>query len=74
MCNAYHLRELTRAKEPDNQAWAGEMKALLEALNKAVLEADNSLDKPTATKYLRRYRKLLRQAELECPPPDDNRK
>lgn len=73
LCNAHHLRELTRAEEQDNQVWAGKMKGLLEGLNKAVLDADNSLDKPTGTRYLRRYRKLLREAEIECPPPDDNR-
>ncbi len=73
LCNAHHLRELTRAKEQDSQIWAGEMKDLLEELNKAVHEAGNSLEKPMATKYLKRYRKLLRQAEIECPPPDDNR-
>lgn len=73
LCNAHHLRELTRANEQDNQAWAGEMKALLEEMNKAVHEADSSLAQSEASQYLRRYRKLLRQAEIECPPPDDNR-
>jgi len=73
LCNAHHLRELTRANEQDNQVWAGKMKDLLEELNRAVHEVDNSLEKSVATKYLRRYRKLLRQAEIECPPPDDNR-
>ncbi len=42
---------------------------LLEELNNAVHEAGNSLEKPMITKYLKRYRKLLRQAEIECPPP-----
>lgn len=73
LCNAHHLRELTRANEQDSQAWAGEMKELLEELNQAVHNADNSLAKPDASQYLRRYRKLLRQAEIECPPPDDAR-
>jgi len=73
LCNAHHLRELTRAHEQDKQAWAGDMKVLLEALNKAVHDADHALEKADATQYLRRYRKLLRRAEIECPPPDDDR-
>lgn len=77
LCNAHHLRELTQAHEQDKQAWAGEMKVLLEELNKAVHDAvhdaGNALEKPDTTRYLRRYRKLLRQAEIECPPPDDDR-
>lgn len=74
LCNAHHLRELTRAHEQDKQTWAGEMKIFLETLNKAVHEAEGSLQKNEATRYLRRYRKILREAEKECPPPDDDRK
>jgi len=74
LCNAHHLRELTRAHEQDDQAWAEQIKKLLEEMNKAVLDADNSLNQLETRKYLRRYRKLLRKAEIECPPPEDNRK
>ncbi len=73
LCNAHHLRELTRAKEQDNQVWAGEMKQLLEEVNIAVHEADNSLEEAVAANYLQCYRNLLQQGEIECPPPIDNR-
>jgi transposase len=73
LCNAHHLRELTRANEQDKQLWAGEMKVLLEELNKAVHVAGGQLEKSAATTYLERYRKLLQQAEKECPPPIDDR-
>jgi len=46
---------------------------LLEEMNKAVHDAGNSLAQPEASQYLRQYRKLLRQAEIECPPPDESR-
>ncbi|MDQ7050520.1 MAG: IS66 family transposase [Enterobacterales bacterium] len=73
LCNAHHLRELTRAHEQDNQVWAEKMKGLLEEINKTVINANNSLNEVETKKYLRRYRKLLRQAEIECPPPEEVR-
>ena len=42
LCNAHHLRELTRANEQDNQAWAGKMKERLEEMNKAVHDASKN--------------------------------
>jgi uncharacterized protein YgfB (UPF0149 family) len=39
LCNAHHIRELTRAWEQDKQAWAHEMKQLLEKMNIAVNDA-----------------------------------
>ena len=74
LCNAHHLRELTRAHEQDKQEWAGKMKALLEEFNMAVNDAGGSLDKATANKNRKRYRKLLEEAELECPPPDESKR
>ncbi len=53
--------------------WAGEVKLFLEGLNKAVHDAGDSLDKKRAIQYLNSYRKLLEDAEIECPPPDDSR-
>ena len=36
MCNAHHLRELTRAHEQDGQNWAEEMRLFLLDLNDEV--------------------------------------
>ena len=74
LCNAHHLRELQRAFEQDQQAWAGEMKVLLEIINIAVHEAGGSLKPPIAGRYLGLYQALLQKAELECPAPNETRK
>ena len=74
LCNAHHLRELTRAHEQDKQEWAGKMKVLLEEFNIAVNNAGGSLDKACANKNRKRYRELLEEAELECPPPDESKR
>ena len=34
LCNAHHLRELTRAYEQDHQQWANEMEQLLRDINR----------------------------------------
>ena len=39
MCNAHHLRELTRAFEQDGQQWANKLKNLLETINRKVTDA-----------------------------------
>jgi transposase len=72
LCNAHHLRELTRAYEQDKQEWAGKMKALLEEFNIIVNNAGGSLDKISEEKHRKRYRSLLEEAEIECPPPDES--
>ena len=72
LCNAHHLRELTRAHEQDKQEWAGKMKNLLEEFNIAVINAGGLLGKGSANKNRERYRELLEEAELECPPPDES--
>jgi transposase len=48
LCNAHHLRELTRAWEQDKQAWAPEMEQLLRAINIAVADAGGNLCQETA--------------------------
>ncbi len=70
LCNAHHLRELTRAFEQDQQAWADDMKQLLEKINQVVDDAGGSLAPDVANQYRKRYRILLEKAEIECPPPD----
>jgi len=74
LCNAHHLRELTRAYEQDGQEWANKMQTLLEAFNVEVIESEGSLDKRTADNNRKRYRKLLEEAEIECPPPDESQR
>ena len=70
LCNAHHLRELTRAWEQDQQVWAHEMKRLLETMNRTVNEAGGILSHKEAEQWKIQYRDLLGKAEIECPPPD----
>lgn len=68
LCNAHHLRELTRAHEQDDQKWANKMHDFLTALNK---EVDNSkkgkLSKKISVIRRESYRKILADGEKECP-------
>ena len=70
LCNAHHLRELTRAWEQDQQVWAHEMKQLFEKMNSAVNEMGGVLSDKEAEPWKIQYRELLSKAEIECPPPD----
>ena len=70
LCNAHHLRELTRAWEQDKQQWARHMKALLEAMNHAVSGAGGLLESVESEKYRHEYRAILKDAEAECPVPE----
>jgi transposase len=69
LCNAHHLRELTRAWEQDCQHWAKNMKNLLETINIKVNDAGGALDAQESQKYRIKYRALLKEAEIECPEP-----
>jgi transposase len=69
LCNAHHLRELTRAWEQDGQQWAFEMQNLLETINREVNDAVGALDTQESEKYRQKYRDLLKKAEIECPEP-----
>jgi transposase len=71
LCNAHHLRELTYAWEQDGQAWAKQLKAFLEDTNRAVHDGGGKLPDKDSQSYWRKYRALLRKAEIECPPPDE---
>lgn len=70
LCNAHHIRELTRAWEQDQQSWANEMEALLKAINQAVDDAGGVLSSNEAAHYRKRYKNVLKKADIECPPPD----
>ena len=74
LCNAHHIRELTRAFEQDNQQWANAMKKLLEEINKKTQEAGGVLSNHLQKKYRTKYRDILSEANLKCPPPDKKRK
>lgn len=74
LCNAHHLRELERAWEQDKQQWAEKMIILLKEINKATHEAGGRLDLMASEHYRKRYRKLLLEAEKECPAPDETKR
>jgi len=69
LCNAHHLRELTRAEEHDHQSWAKLMRELLLEVNKAVDASGGVLDAGAADCFRKRYREVLSKADLECPEP-----
>ncbi len=69
LCNAHHLRELTRAWEQDGQQWAHDLKNLLKKINTKVNDAGGALNARQAGKYRSQYRKLIKQGEIECPEP-----
>ncbi len=71
LCNAHHLRELTRSFDQDGQKWAKSMQDLLEACNRSVHDAGGKLSSQASTKYWEKYRAIIKAAELECPPPDE---
>ena len=74
LCNAHHLRELTRAWEQDGQQWAKQMITLLLEINTAVENAGGCLDPPSSELYRKQYRDLLAEAETECTPPKKSQK
>ncbi len=74
LCNAHHLRELERAWEQDHQQWARDMQALLIDIRNAVEDAGGCLPPDEADQWRRQYRKLLKKAETECPPPDESQR
>jgi len=71
LCNAHHLRELTRAYEQDQQSWAGRMKALLEIINRATHQAQGELSDKQQQTYRKYYHRLVRQGEQTCPGPPE---
>jgi transposase len=69
LCNAHHLRKLTRAWEQDDQQWAHDMKDLLEKIYTRVIDAGGVLNAQQAVIYRARYRKLIQKGEIECLEP-----
>ncbi len=69
LCNAHHLRELTRAWEQDGQKWAKKLKKLLETINRDVIDAGGALGAQESQEYRYKYRAILQQGEIQCPEP-----
>ena len=67
LCNAHHLRELTRASEQDQQQWAARMAALLSDMRDLVETAGGALSEAAAAPLVERYRNTLAQGDDECP-------
>ena len=72
LCNAHHIRELTRAWEQDGQQWAKHLQKLLEEINREVNDAGGYLKEIESERYRQKYRQILKEAEKESPPPDES--
>jgi transposase len=71
LCNAHHIRELTGAEE-EGQRWARPMTDFLLDLNKEVEGSGGELTETEQEERRKRYRKIIKEAEKECPPPPPN--
>ena len=69
LCNAHHLRELTRAYEQDSQVWAETMRLFLVELSQSVSDAEGMLSQEQQVSYIKQYRAILKEGEKESPPP-----
>lgn len=74
LCNAHHLRELTCAFEQYDQQWAKQIQDLLEQINIKTIEAGGVLGIEQQEAYRQEYRNILKKADSESPPPNDQRK
>jgi transposase len=71
LCNAHHLRELTRAHEQDDHKWALNMYDLLEKINEVVKESKTgALSSKEIKKFQKSYRTILTKGKKECPRPE----
>lgn len=73
LCNAHHVRELTRAYEQDNQKWAEKMRMhLLEINDEVDATKKGALSKKKALQKRAEYKEILALGDIECPPPEDS--
>lgn len=72
LCNAHHLRELEWSAEQEKQAWAKALQDLLKEACHAKNLSTGCPDPEIAQQIRERYRKILTDAEIECPPPDES--
>ncbi len=70
LCNAHHLRELTRAWEQDGMIWARDMEQLLREISQAVDDTGGVLPPDKVKHYRKKYKTLLKKANSECPAPE----
>jgi transposase len=70
LCNAHHGRELEKARE-SGQAWSKVMADFLLELNEQTTEAGGMLCEEDQKTARERYRKIVKDAEIECPPPPE---
>ena len=74
LCNVHHLRELTFVAERQQQAWAGELKALFLEMNAAVAAAraagERHLGWVRLALFVGRYRRVVQQG-LDANPPQE---
>ncbi len=68
LCNAHHIRKL------DKQEWPVLMSELLKEINQKVKDSGGKLDAQESNYYRNKYRKILLEAENECPPPPPKEK
>ena len=54
--------------------WAKDLTNRLLPINDKVNESDEALSVRQAGYYWGRYRRILKQGEIECPPPDESRR
>ncbi|NGZ27943.1 MAG: IS66 family transposase [Magnetococcales bacterium] len=71
LCNAHHLRELEWAAEQEKQSWAKALQELLEEASHAKNLSTGCTDPHISQEFRERYRKILEDAETECPPPNE---
>lgn len=69
LCNAHHLRELEAVVEFNQHVWAKQMQDLLCEMNEAVKAEGGKISYEEAEKYRIRYRAILKDGDLESPPP-----
>lgn len=74
LCNAHHIRELTRAWEQDGKQWAQNVQKLLEKINRKVNDAGGVLNTKESENYRQEYRSILQKGEKESPPPDETQR
>jgi len=74
LCNAHHLRELQRVVEQDKQQWAQDMIDMLLKIKKEVDDYGGKLPPDQSDLYRKAYRKIIKKAQTECPPPDESKR
>jgi transposase len=72
LCNIHHLRELTFFAEEYDQAWAADLKHLLQEMKQATDAAHGLMRLAPARRhaYVARYRALLAAGHAANPPPE----